>query len=330
MHPNVSRNAGRSLNARDVIILGLDSVTYADVAEAVVGFRPSHGSKVVFTSAWTPLASTSVAWRSMLSGLYPGTLDFLPGARWPEPGGPWLPRELQVLGYRTTMFQDDPATNIYFKDEQVQVPTTQGWKSVVERFVWKAAFPLSVCGARWWVNLMGEPVLDLGQNGYDPDWYWREMLARMGREASKGPILWTSHSCYFHPPILLTLREAMQLPSWWKRTPRGFHSRGNPFSGEEARGQREVVSVRAISLRSAFRRWLADLDAQGILGSAWVFIVSDHGQRAKWTPRNERDHVLLTVFSPRTGLNPLQNTEVSLADIAPHDPISPWTPIRPL
>jgi hypothetical protein len=117
------------LNARDVIILGLDSVTYADVAEVVVGFRPSHGSKVVFTSAWTPVASTGIAWRSMLSGLYPETLDLLPGARWPGPAGPWLPRELQALGYRTTMFQDDPATNLYYTDEQVQVPTTQGWKS---------------------------------------------------------------------------------------------------------------------------------------------------------------------------------------------------------
>jgi arylsulfatase A-like enzyme len=92
---------------------------------------------------------------------------------------------------------------------------------------------------------------------------------------------------------------------------------GNVFTDEASGGDRRVADVRLGSAREELARWLADLDAQDVLGSALVVVLSDHGQRAPWVSSDEREHVQLAVFTPGEARSAVIATAVSLVDLAP-------------
>jgi hypothetical protein len=309
--------AGRRLDRRDVLLLGFDSVSYGDTAQLLRQVEPRHGTKLVYSNAWTPVIGTSSAWRSIFSGEYPVERDVLPGAIWPPHHAEWLPRELSERGYQTVMMQDGPETNTYGKDEWVHVPSRQGWKAIFEVVAWRIVFPLSETGGHWWVAALGGPADSVSRYAYRPEWFRHDALLELARQARRGPVLWASHTCYMHAPLHLSLREAMRLERWWARTPRSMEGSGNVFTDEASGGDARVAAVRLASLREELARWLGDLDAQGVLGKALVVILSDHGQRAPWVSDEEREHVQLALFTPSEGRGALIGAPVSLVDLAP-------------
>ncbi len=314
---NLAAVAHRPLGKDDVLLLGFDSLSYSDTSELLNGFTPSRGSKLVYANAWTPIANTSNAWRTIFSGKYPDADALLPGARWPRDGGAWLPRELAARRYVIVMMQDEPATNVFQSDESVSVPHLQGWRSIVQSFAWRAGFPLATALGRPWLALFGGPADNVDRYAYRPEWFRHSALLEMARAARKGPLLWASHSCYVHGPLHLSLSEARQLPSWWKRSPKALEGSGNPFTDASTGGGEDVEQVRVASMRREIARWLKDLDDQQVLGNALVFVLSDHGPRGEWVGRERTEHIQLARFKPGPRVDRVVSDPVSLVDLAP-------------
>ncbi len=314
---DVAATAGRPIDERDVLLLGFDSVSQQDSAAVLDVFSPTHGRKTLYTNAWTPISTTSTAWRTVFSNRYPGAEDLWPGAKWPADHRSWLPRELALHGYTSVMMQDEPATNVYGANEWVHIPGQQGWQSVMKDFVWRAVFPLSIVGGHWWVAALGGPANSVTRFAYSPDWFRHDVLRELALAARSGPVLWASHSCYVHAPLHLSLREAMRLDRWWSRSPRALEGTGNPFTDADAGGKSDVLEARMESIRHEIGVWLNELDRQRILGRALVVFLSDHGPRGPWVPREVTEHIQLAVFAPGPRIDSVVRQPVSLVDVAP-------------
>jgi len=313
----VRRTAGRDFDQRDVILVGFDSVSFEDSEAVLDVFQPRAGRKLVFTNAWTPMPITNAAWRSLLSGIYPKASQGLPGVEWPAGHQAWLPRELGARGYRAVMSQDSPGTNTYNEGEDLLVPHAQGWKAILQEYLWKAAFPLSVTGAPWWVVALGGPGFAAGRYAYCAQCFWERNLESLSAAVARGPVLWAVHSCFAHAPVHLSLQEVITIPAWWRRSPIALEGGGNPFFEADARGKADIDAARMRSVRRTVRGVLRELDESGALGHANVFVFSDHGPRAQWVPRERTEHVMLAAFLPGPASSNRIDSPVSLADIAP-------------
>ncbi len=309
--------AGRDLTSRDTLLFGFDSVSGDDVQEALAAFQPRAGTKVVYTNAYTPVAITSAAWRSALSGLFPSKTSLLPGTTWASDSPGWLPAQAARLGIHTTFFQDSPSTNIFAPAEQVEVRTLQGWKFLFWQTAWKALFPLSTVGAPWWVDALGGPAGAPSQYTYCPDCFWNRTLAQVADTARTGPVLFAAHSCFAHPAIHLELEELWSLPHWWLRPP--IELEGSDLVGVSnvTVGQDLIWSARTIRTKRVLSRLLHRLDDSGILGKANVVILSDHGARASWFPKIRTHHIMLTTFTPGPREDRVIIAPVVMADLAP-------------
>lgn len=315
--PSLPELAGRSLDRNDVLLLGFDSMSRDDLAEVLDAFSPRAGRMVVFDQARTTVPVTSAAWRSALSGLYPRPADILPGARWPEDRRAWIPAALEQRGYRPIFFQDSPGTNTYAPDESVLVPDEQGWKAIVQEFVWKAAFPLSSAAAPRWLGLAGGPALAAGRYGYCPECFWARTLERIGQAAASGKLFAAVHSCHVHAPVHLTLAEASEVRSWWIQTPVQLEGGGNPFFDDDSEGREAILGARERSARAVVARLLKHLDETGVIGTANVVVLSDHGPRGSWVARERTERIALALFTPGQREHLRIETPVSLADVAP-------------
>jgi len=214
------------------------------------------------------------------------------------------------------MMQDEPTTNTYGADEGLVVPNKQGWKFVLEDFAWRALFPLSVTGGHWWVAALGGPSESATRYAYQPEWFRHAALTEMGHVARRGPILWSSHTCLMHAPLHLSLREATRLPGWWRRSGVALEGSGNPFTDGGTGGQADVGDARMSSVRQEVNAWLQELDRQGVLGTALVVVLSDHGPRGAWVPTDRTEHVQLAVFSAGPQADQTIRAPVSLVDVA--------------
>ncbi len=312
-----ARPSARPLTDRDVLVFGWDSLSHEETAATVAQFAPSRGTKTTFTNAWTPIAMTSIAWRSVLSGLYPGPENSLPGVEWPPPSSPWLPRELAHAGYAPVLYQDNPATNTYRPDENVAVQALQGWKSILNELAWKLVFPASTAGAPWWVAVFDGPADEPGRYGYDPRRIWNGIFDRIADAAERGPVFWASHICYGHAPVHLTIIEAAGIPGWWRLRPPELEGSGDAFVAGSAQGSPAIRDVRLRSVRKQILSVLQRLDERGALGSATVILLSDHAERGPHVPVEALNHVMLAAFTPGPRRDNIVAGPVSLADIAP-------------
>jgi hypothetical protein len=317
--PNVDIKAiaGRDLNERDVVLVGFDSISQQDSAAVLAHVSPTRGRKTVFTNAWTPVSTTSTAWRTIFSGRYPVAEGLLPGSKWPLDYESWLPRELASRGYTTVMMQDEPATNVYGAEEWVSISGEQGWQSLMKDYVWRAVFPVSVVGAHWWVAALGGPANSVTRYAYRPEWFRHDVLKELAKTAQRGPVLFATHTCYVHAPIHLALGEVLRLKQWWKRSPRALEGAGNPFTDSGTAGGTDVLEERIASTRSEIGVWLAEMDRAGILGRAMVVLLSDHGPRGGWLPQERTEHIQMAVFAPGPWSDTEVRVPVSLIDLAP-------------
>jgi hypothetical protein len=309
----------RPLTPNDVLLLGFDSVSYGDVADILNDYHPSNGTKVVFARASTPMPVTGPAWRSVLSGLTPPETAGVPGTQWPPLGSRWLPADVAKLGYSVRILQDNSETNVFRRDESIETVGLQGWKLVMQEYLWRHVFPLSVAGSHWWVSLLGGPADSNGQFDYCSDCFWSEALRQSAESSSHGPLLFAAHSCQQHPPIHLSISEVIRLDGWWRRPATQLEGTGMELQEAEGHGGAEVRQTRMQSVRVTMKALLHTLDRAGILGHARVVLFSDHGPRDSSVPQAVTNHVMLAVFVPSAQRFSATVTDrVSLVDIAPN------------
>jgi len=213
--------------------------------------------------------------------------------------------------------QDSPGTNTFAPDESFAIPDDQGWKAILQEFVWKAAFPLSSGAASWWLDLAGGPAHAAGRYGYCPECFWGRTFRRIGEEARGHPLFAAIHSCHVHAPVHLTLAEATRIARWWSRTPLQLEGSGNPFFDHESEGREAILEVREQSAREVVRGLLEHLETTAVMGHALVVVLSDHGPRGTWVPPERTERIALAFFLPG-GEGELRVADpVSLADLAP-------------
>jgi hypothetical protein len=301
--------AQRQFAAHDVILIGFDSVNTGETVDVLRQFEPRYGQKIVFVNAQTPFPATSVAWRSMFSGQYPPSGAAIPGLRWGSDRAGWLPSDLRAAGYDPTIAQDMPEANWFGASESIRAIGLQGWKVPLQATIWKAAFPLSIAGARWWVRLLGGPSTWNGRPAHCAECFVADALMDIAGAATKGPVFAAIHTCLAHGPNQLKLAEALRVPGWW-RLPPTF------FLGQQGSDPRSRV-VRMDTLRRSLRNTLEFLDQGGALGRATVFVLADHGPRGEGVPRAVTNNVMLAMFIPGDRSSTMVTVPVSLVDIAP-------------
>lgn len=309
--PNLEQLAHRAFTEKDVFIIGFDSVARVETFELLERFQPKHGSKTLYTNAQTPFPATSVAWRSIFSGHYPPSEAELPNLRWGSGGGSWLPSELRKVGMNVVFAQDLQETNAYAPDEDVRVLGPQGWKAVLQGFLWKACFPLSSVGAEWWVGMLGGPARVYGRPAHCTQCFIGESLRDVALVAANGPVLGAIHTCLVHGPNQLKLREALRIAGWWRLPGAFFMGRTERGAGERAR------SARMQTVRVVMRETLEMLEREGVLGKATVFLIADHGPRGEDVPPTMTNNVMFALFTASGNATNTVTTPVSLVDIAP-------------
>jgi hypothetical protein len=308
--------AGRELNQNDVVILGFDSVSYPVIEQVLTGFQPKMGRQIIFENASTPMASTSAAWRSIFSGCYPKSFN-LPGEVWGHERQSWLPDDLHARGYTVLMVQDDPSTNVYARDEFIDVPSAQGWKWMAQTLMWRTLFPLSEVGGTWWLKTLGGPVQSSSRYSSNPEYFEQSLLWQIAYNAQSGPVFLGSHCCFVHSPTHLTAAEIVRLKGWWKRSPKEFDGGVSYLRDIDSGGFQEIAEARLESLRRLVRGTLDRMEQAGILGRASLFVLSDHGLRESWIPRQRVHHIMLAAFLPGDMGRTVIKEPVSLVDLAP-------------
>jgi hypothetical protein len=116
----------------------------------------------------------------------------------------------------------------------------------------------------------------------------------------------------------LSLSELTGMSGWWRRTPRQLNGATNPsqFLGND-QFVAQIATIRTRSVVRLVEETLAELDRNGILGRATVFVLSDHGPRGKFVDPELTQHVMLAAFLPGDRRDQSVDEPVSLADIAP-------------
>jgi hypothetical protein len=304
-----SKVAGRAFRPEDIVILSFDSVSYREAADVMSAFMPSHGRKIIYSDATTPYPTTSVAWRSILSGTYPPPMAVLPNLRWGQSTGSWLPADLRKLGYSPIIVQDMSWANWFSDEEGVSAIGPQGWKASVHELLWRIGLPVSMVGAKWWVKLVKGPWNSATRYAYRGDDFLDDALVEVATSGRKGHIFAAVHTCLVHGPLQLSLGEARRIPGWWKMS-------GAVLAGQEYAGPKQR-EVRMATLRHVLQWTLEGLDRRGVLGRATVFVMSDHGPReATFSPRTTSS-VMLALFDPTGRGEAVVGSPVSLVDIAP-------------
>ncbi len=308
--------ARRELNAKDIVIIGFDSLSHSDVAAVLDNFKPKTAGKVVYENATTPYASTGPSWRAIFSGSYPDPL-VLPGDRWGRSDGKWLPDELVQRGYSVHLLQDDPSTNIFSSAANIRIWSNQGWKWISETLLWRSLFPLSELAASWLLDAVGGPADFSSRHAYNPKRFQEGTLRHIAKHAALGSVAVASHTCFAHTPIHLRREEVWALDRWWTMKPAEFEGGVSYFTKQEHTNYKMVADARTANMRKLLNHVLERLEEVGVIGKAMVFIVSDHGARASWITSRQAHNVMLAAFHPEGGGSARVAAPVSLVDLAP-------------
>ncbi len=304
------------LTKSDVVIIGIDSMSYADASSVLQDFHPRGVEKVIYSEAYTPMAMTSAAWRTVFSGVNPKD-SVLPGDKWGNEKGSWLPHELRKNGYSVRFYQDDPTTNIFGDEEGISLSTEQGWKWVLKTLMWRTLFPLSEVAGGWWVRPLGGPADFSSRNAYQFDDFKEGLVREIGKAASSGPLFVAAHTCFAHTPILLQIDELVRLKRWLSKAPREVVG-GHTYIGTNASPDYQSLwSQRKESAGQNLGKLLRHLESVGVIGRATVIVLSDHGPRAPWVDEHNAHNILLATFLPGKEASKNISSPVSLVDIAP-------------
>jgi hypothetical protein len=310
------KSAGRVLTRSDVVIIGIDSMSYADASSVLQDFHPRGVEKIIYSEAYTPMAMTSAAWRTVFSGVNPKA-SVLPGDKWGNEEGSWLPHELRKNGYSVRFYQDDPTTNIFGDEEGISLSTEQGWKWVLKTLMWRTLFPLSEVGGGWWVRPLGGPADFSSRNAYRFDDFKESLVREIGKAGSGGPLFVAAHTCFAHTPILLQIDELVGLKGWLSKAPREVVGGHTYISTKSSPDYQAVWSQRKKSAGQNLGKLLRGLESVGVIGRATVIVLSDHGPRAPWVDEHDAHNIMLAVFLPGKQSSKEISIPVSLVDIAP-------------
>lgn len=313
----VSRSAHRLAPHPLVVLVGLDAFR-PDRLEALGG--PSglapHLERFLadatrFDRAYTPIAQTEPAWRSLVTARWPfvtgSRYPLTPRARWTEL--PTFPAALSRAGFQTS-FQTD-CSRFNFLDarsgfEERRQPPFGAINFALEKLRYR--FLGMVADHRLGAALLPELVENRALAGiYDPLGYAQRMAGRLGAAAERGPLLFSYHATAAHfpgDPVFPFYRRYVSQTAPLERRLRMFFApvsmpapvAKEPPSAPQATSQAALEAVASAppawtrhSAEALYDELLSQADAQlgilldelrarGLYDEATIVVFSDHGE----------------------------------------------------
>jgi arylsulfatase A-like enzyme len=297
----------------------------------------------LFTSAWTPIAQTEPAWRSLLT------------ARWPHRNGvrypltaeskwlplPTFPQILAASGWRTAFATDcsrfhyEPATVGFTERHQ---PPRGALNFMLEKMRFRALGLVAdnALGARLLPELLDNRAI---AGIHDPAGYARRLARTVGEVSGDRPTFFTFHATAAHFPgdaVFPFYRKFVRSDAPLDRRLRMFFS---PIGAGGGVGERGWGSADSAAL---YDELLAQADAQvgvildelqrrGLYDEAAIIVFSDHGESfhddrpelAGATPvhgarlSEEENRILIAIKPPRAQGPATVDALVRLVDIGP-------------
>ncbi len=270
------------------LLIGIDALRpdRLKVAPNLAGFVKDA---TLYTHAYTPIAQTEPAWRSMLTGRWPNAS----GSRYPLtaqsrwPALPVFPAELEKRGVSTTFETDCSRFN--FQDETSgfghrRQPPRGAVNFALEKLRFRAVGLLAdnAVGAR----LVPELVENRAVAGlYDPYGFAERLAARVVAAARRGPALYAFHATAAHfpgDPAYPFYRQAVRADAPLQRRLRMVFTpiaSGTAPAGDWGRADSEALYDELIAQADMqLGVVLQALKEAGLYDDAVIVVFSDHGE----------------------------------------------------
>ncbi len=291
------RSAPPPAPAKLVVLLGIDAfrpdrLTALGSPRVVAPHLESLlADATLFERAYTPIAQTEPAWRSLLTGRWPHRT----GVRYPLTADarwallPTFPTTFGAAGYTTAFFTDCSRFNFQGPlsgfTERVQPPRgALNFALEKLRFRGVGLFADNRVGAWWLPELVDNRAV---AGIHDPMGYAQRLGGRMAALAAKGPALLAFHATAAHfpgDPVYPFYRRYVDTSAPLSRRLRMFFS---PIAGAASSGTAPAWDRRAAE--GLYDELLAQADAQlglvldalkadGLYDQATIVVFSDHGE----------------------------------------------------
>lgn len=333
-----------------VLLIGVDAfrpdrlVALGSPREVAPNLERFAREAVIFTNAWTPIAQTEPAWRSLLTARWPpaagSRYPLTAPERWPE--RPTFPAALASAGWNTVFATD--CSRFHFEGpesgfaERLQ-PPRGAINFALEKLRFRGVGVLADngLGARW----LPEAVDNRALAGiHDPAGYAARLARRLVEEAGKGPTLFAWHSTAAHfpgDPSYPHYRRYVDASRPLQRRLRMVFApiaegRAPPAAGEWGQADSEALYDELLGQSDAQVGELFEaLRRAGAWDRAWIVVFSDHGESfhadqpglAGATPVHgarlgaEENRILLLVKPPGPAKPARTDALVRLLDLGP-------------
>lgn len=289
------RATARGAAPRLVLIVGIDAfrpdrlMAYGGSGKVAPNLEVFLEDATRFDRAYTPIAQTEPAWRSLLTARWP----IATGVRYPLTAAsrweplPTFPAALAARGWRTTFATDCSRFN--FQDERSGFaerfqPPHGAMNFALEKLRYRGLGVLAdnSVGAR----LLPEFIDNRALAGvYDPIGYARRIAAAIAERAEVGPALFAFHSTAAHfpgDPVYPHYRRFVGREEKLERRLRMFFApigSGTAPQDGWGRPQSEALYDELLSQADAqLGIVLEELRARGLYEDALVIVFSDHGE----------------------------------------------------
>ena len=276
-----------------VVLIGIDAFRpdrlkmYGGSGEVAPNLEAFARDATFFDRAYTPLAQTEPAWRSLLTARWP----YRTGVRYPLTAERrWAPsstfaEELGRLGYSTAFHTDCSRFNYQGPLSGFEVreqPPRGAINFVLEKVRFRAAGMLAdnALGSAWIPELVDNRAL---AGTYDPIGYGQRLGDSLVKQARGGPALFAFHATSAHfpgDPVYPFYRRFVDRREPLQRRIRMFFS---PVTGSTSSGWNRASS------EALYDELLSQADAQlgilfdalkrgGLYEEALIVVFSDHGE----------------------------------------------------
>lgn len=349
--PASSSSSSSSSKPRLIVLIGIDAFridrlkSQGGTGKVAPNLEAFLSDATLFTNAWTPIAQTEPAWRSIVTARWP----FRTGVRYPltpeshQVAFPTFPSQLNAEGWATSFTTDCSRFNYLtaasgFEDRHEPPRGAINFALEKLRFRLLGVFADNALGARALPEFVENRAL---AGVYDPVGFARRLGDRIARVASQRPAFFAYHSVEAHfpgDPSYPFYRARVPVSSPLARRLRMFfspitaHSAG-PVDGW-GRAESEEMYDELIGQADAQVGIVIDtLKARGLYDDAAIIVFSDHGESfhadhpelAGATPvhgarlSREENRILLAVKLPKGSARRIAETGafVRLIDLGP-------------
>lgn len=260
------------------IVVGIDALR-PDALASAPRLREFLGDAATFDAAYTPIAQTEPAWRSLLTARWPtahGVRYPLVAEQFRTQGLPEIQEVFAAHGYRTSFTTDCSRFNYQTDFTILNEPPRGASNFILEkmRFVGLGMFAdnalLEGLAAPWVANRAIAGI-------YDPLGYARRRAAELVSQARKGPLLWMFHATATHFPGDVAYPFSRELSAAAPLTmPFAPVERGAQGSGDTFAKARYLALVSEADAQLGVM--LDDLKRAGLYDRATIVVFSDHGE----------------------------------------------------